>query len=73
MSAEANAGTADRGGSTPQFADSSGVRQYLVDALNLDLVGPGPSHHLAGEQLPGWIPPIQLVPNRFLGPLRYAV
>jgi hypothetical protein len=33
------------------------VRNSLVEALRLDLVGPGKGHSLADERLPGWIRP----------------
>ena len=42
-------------GSTP--ADSTVVRERLVEALNLDLIGPGAGHALASERLPGWVRP----------------
>ena len=42
-------------GSTP--ADSTVVRHRLVEALNLDLIGPGAGHDLASERLPGWVRP----------------
>ena len=34
-------------------ADSLEVREHLVEALNLDLIGPGAGHELASERLPG--------------------
>ena len=33
------------------------VRERLVEALNLDLIGPGVGHDLASERLPGWVRP----------------
>ena len=45
---------ADSPPSSLAFADSSDVREYLVEALKLDLVGPGAGHDLADELLPGW-------------------
>jgi Helicase conserved C-terminal domain len=39
---------------TPTSLD---VRENLVDALRLDLVGPWPGHAYAEERLPGWIRP----------------
>ena len=38
-------------------AGSPEVRQYLAEALRLDLVGPGAGHDLAEERLPGWVRP----------------
>ncbi len=43
---------ADRPPSSLAFADSSDVREYLVEALKLDHVGPGAGHDLADELLP---------------------
>ena len=42
---------ADSPPSSLTFADSSDVRDYLVEALKLDLVGPGAGHDLADELL----------------------
>ena len=36
------------------IANSSEVRESLVEALKLDLVGPWPDHDLSEEQLPGY-------------------
>ena len=33
------------------------VRERLVDALKLDLVGPWAGHALSDERLPGWVRP----------------
>jgi hypothetical protein len=44
------------------------VRERLVEALKLDLVGPWPGHALAEEQLPGWIRPSNWYLTGFLIP-----
>jgi hypothetical protein len=44
------------------------VRDRLVAALRLDLVGPGPSHALRDEQLPGWVRPSNWYLTSFLIP-----
>ena len=44
--------TADSAPPSLTFADSSDVRDYPVEALKLDLVGPGAGHDLADELLP---------------------
>lgn len=49
-------------------ADSLAVRDHLVEALNLDLIGPGANHELAAEQLPGWIRPSNWYLTGFLSP-----
>ena len=38
-------------------ADSKEVRERLVEALKLDLVGPWADHELSEERLPGWVRP----------------
>ena len=43
------------------------VRQRLVDALNLDLVGPWAGRDFAEERLPGWIRPSTWYLTGFLG------
>ncbi len=48
------------------------VRDRLVEALELDLVGPGPGHPLAEEQLPGWERPSNWYLTGFLTPVRSA-
>ncbi|MYC83743.1 MAG: helicase [Acidobacteria bacterium] len=53
---------------TPSFHDSPAVRDYLVEALRLDLVGPGPGSVLADEQLPGWVRPSRWYLSGFLIP-----
>ena len=50
------------------FADSPAVREYLAEALRLDLVGPGVDGHLAEEQLPGWVRPSNWYLTGFLVP-----
>ena len=47
---------------------SQAVRQHLVDALNLDLVGPWAGHALADERLPGWVRPSNWYLTGFLVP-----
>ncbi len=44
------------------------VRERLIEALNLDLVGPWVGHSLAGERLPGWIRPSNWYLTGFLIP-----
>jgi hypothetical protein len=44
------------------------VRARLVDALRLDLVGPGPGHALHDERLPGWVRPSNWYLTSFLIP-----
>jgi len=44
------------------------VRARLVEALELDLVGPGAGHALAGERLPGWVRPSNWYLTGFLIP-----
>jgi hypothetical protein len=44
------------------------VRERLVEALELDLVGPWPGHALAEEKLPGWIRPCNWYLTGFLIP-----
>ena len=48
--------------------DSSGVRDRVVDALRLDLVGPPAGHALAAERLPGWVRPSNWYLTGFLVP-----
>ena len=52
--------------STP--ADSPTVRKRLVEALNLDLIGPRAGHELAIERLPGWVRPSNWYLTGFLIP-----
>jgi len=49
-------------------ADSLRVREYLAEALRLDLVGPGAGHELAVERLPGWVRPSNWYLTGFLVP-----
>ncbi len=44
------------------------VRASLVQALHLDLVGPGSDHELAEERLPGWVRPSNWYLTGFLIP-----
>src|SRR5947208_11526279 len=44
------------------------VREKLVDALKLDLVGPWIGHVLSEEQLPGWVRPSNWYLTGFLIP-----
>jgi hypothetical protein len=44
------------------------VRDRLVEALRLDLVGPGAGHVLASERLPGWVRPSNWYLTGFLIP-----
>ncbi len=50
----------------PQTPES--VRRRLVEALNLDLVGPWAGHALSDEKLPGWIRPSTWYLTGFLVP-----
>ena len=49
-------------------ASSLEVRSRLVEALNLDLVGPGVDSDLASERLPGWVRPSNWYLTGFLVP-----
>ena len=49
-------------------ATSLEVRKRLVEALNLDLIGPGADHALAAERLPGWVRPSNWYLTGFLIP-----
>jgi hypothetical protein len=49
-------------------ASSSEVRKRLVEAVELDLVGPRHGHALADERLPGWIRPSNWYLTGFLIP-----
>ena len=60
---ETAAGTADA-----PLADSAAVRERLVEALNLDLIGPWAGHEHAGERLPGWVRPSNWYLTGFLIP-----
>src|SRR5436309_14524071 len=44
------------------------VRERLVDALKLDLVGPWAGHALSEERLPGWVRPSNWYLTGFLIP-----
>ena len=58
--------TAQTEGNAP--ADSLEVREKLVEALRLDLVGPWPGHALAEERLQGWVRPSSWYLTGFLIP-----
>ena len=60
--------SADSAHPTLGSADSEAVREYLVEALRLDLVGPGAGHDLAEERLPGWVRPSNWYLTGFLIP-----
>ena len=60
--------TADPSFSGPPWKNSPAVREYLVKALQLDLVGPGPDSELADERLPGWVRPSNWYLTGFLIP-----
>ena len=47
---------------------SAEVREHLVEALNLDLIGPWAGHAHAGERLPGWVRPSNWYLTGFLIP-----
>ena len=47
---------------------SAEVREHLVEALNLDLIGPWAGHVHAGERLPGWVRPSNWYLTGFLIP-----
>ena len=49
-------------------ANSGEVRDRLVEALKLDLVGPWAGHELAEESLPGWVRPSNWYLTGFLIP-----
>ena len=49
-------------------ADSPAVRERVIDALRLDLVGPPAGHPLATERLPGWVRPSNWYLTGFLVP-----
>jgi len=49
-------------------ADSLEVRERLVEALELDLVGPWHTHEFADELLPGWVRPSNWYLTGFLIP-----
>ena len=57
-----------RQGTTGAVADSVEVRERLVEALNLDLIGPWGGHALATERLPGWVRPSNWYLTGFLIP-----
>ena len=52
----------------PAPVSSLAVRERLVEALSLDLVGPWTDHALAEERLPGWVRPSNWYLTGFLIP-----
>src|ERR1035438_10299217 len=50
-------------------ATSLEVRERLVEALKLDLLGPSAGHALANERLPGWVRPSNWYLTGFLIPV----
>ena len=52
----------------PAPVNSLAVRERLVEALSLDLVGPWTDHALAEERLPGWVRPSNWYLTGFLIP-----
>ena len=52
----------------PSVTTSLDVRNYLIKALRLDLVGPWPGHELDEERLPGWVRPSNWYLTGFLIP-----
>ena len=76
--AEARAGCRDAGGGRSSdggrrraaaSTTALEVRERLVEALELDLVGPWPGHELADERLPGWVRPSNWYLTGFLIPV----
>ncbi|MCY3661617.1 MAG: DISARM system helicase DrmA [bacterium] len=61
-------GTADSATPSEPGDGSLAVRERLVEALRLDLVGPGADHELAEERLPGWERPSKWYLTGFLIP-----
>jgi hypothetical protein len=45
------------------------VRERIVDAVKLDLIGPWAGHNLANEKLPGWVRPSNWYLSGFLIPV----
>ena len=50
------------------LSDSAAVREALVGALRLYLIGPGAGHALVRERLPGWVRPSNWYLTGFLVP-----
>ena len=59
---------ADSFSSGPPWQNSPAVQDYLLEALRLDLVGPGRGSDLAGERLRGWERPSNWYLTGFLIP-----
>ena len=51
-----------------RLAESAEVREEIVRALRLDLIGPWAGHSLADERLPGWVRPSNWYLTGFLVP-----
>lgn len=64
-------GSANVGGAIMSDAPSTSleVRERIVEALKLDLVGPGAGDSLADEKLPGWVRPSNWYLSGFLIPV----
>ncbi|MYC84650.1 MAG: helicase [Acidimicrobiia bacterium] len=58
----------DLSSSSSLWGNSPAVRDYLVEALRLDLVGPGPDSNLSDELLRGWERPSNWYLTGFLTP-----
>ena len=54
------------------LTESAEVREAIVRALRLDLIGPWPDHPLADERLPGWVRPSNWYLTGFPGSPRSA-
>ena len=61
--------TTDTAASSPVPTSALEVRERLVEALELDLIGPPPGHELAEERLPGWVRPSVWYLTGFLVPV----
>ena len=51
-----------------RLTESAEVREEIVQALGLDLIGPWAGHPLADERLPGWVRPSNWYLTGFLVP-----
>ena len=51
-----------------RLTESAEVREEIVRALRLDLIGPWAGHPLADERLPGWVRPSNWYLTGFLVP-----
>ena len=50
------------------MTESAEIREEIVRALRLDLIGPWAGHSLADERLPGWVRPSNWYLTEFLVP-----